>query len=150
MKNNIKLILCLIIPLAVGAIGSIASTSSIGTWYITINKPFFNPPNYLFGPVWTILYILMGISFYRIIQSPLNEIRKKAIILFCTQLFLNFCWSFIFFKFRRVDIDDEARPISAQGVLDRPIRRYGGWRLFCARAARWKSGQSFEEENGYY
>ena len=95
--------LCILIPLAVGGIGGIASTSSIGTWYTTINKPFFNPPNELFGPVWSILYILMGVSFYRILQSPDSEIRKKAIVIFWLQLFLNFCWSFIFFKFRFID-----------------------------------------------
>jgi tryptophan-rich sensory protein len=86
--------------LLVGGIGGIATASSITTWYAEINKPSFNPPNYLFGPVWTALYILMGISIYMILQSPKTELRKKAIAIFCIQLFLNFCWSFIFFKFQ--------------------------------------------------
>jgi tryptophan-rich sensory protein len=100
MKNILKLTLCITIPLLIGAISGIATASSIDTWYVELTKPTFNPPNYLFGPVWTCLYILMGISFYMILQSPKTELRKKAIIIFCTQLFLNFCWSFLFFKFQ--------------------------------------------------
>ncbi len=86
--------------LLVGGIGGFATATSITTWYAEINKPSFNPPNYLFGPVWTTLYILMGISIYMILQSPKTELRKKAIVIFCIQLLLNFCWSFIFFKFQ--------------------------------------------------
>lgn len=100
MKNVLKLSLCILSMLLVGGIGGIATASSITTWYAEINKPSFNPPNYLFGPVWTALYILMGISIYMILQSPKTELRKKAIAIFCIQLFLNFCWSFIFFKFQ--------------------------------------------------
>lgn len=100
MKNLLKLSLCILSMLLVGGIGGFATASSITTWYAEINKPSFNPPNYLFGPVWTSLYILMGISIYMILQSPKTELRKKAIAIFCIQLFLNFCWSFIFFKFQ--------------------------------------------------
>lgn len=104
MKPIFKLLLCIAIPLSIGAIGGIATATSINTWYMSLNKPSFNPPNYLFGPVWTMLYILMGISFYLILQSPKNELRKKAIIVFCVQLFLNFWWSFLFFKFQLLSI----------------------------------------------
>ena len=100
MKNILKLTLCIIIPLLIGAISGIATASGIDTWYVDLTKPTFNPPNYLFGPVWTCLYILMGISFYMILQSPKTELRKKAIMIFCIQLFLNFCWSFLFFNFQ--------------------------------------------------
>ena len=100
MKNSLKLLLCIIIPLAIGAVSGIATTSGIDTWYVTIEKPSFNPPNYLFGPVWTTLYILMGISFFVILKSPKTELKTKAIAIFCIQLFLNFCWSFLFFKFQ--------------------------------------------------
>jgi translocator protein len=104
MKSYLKLILSVLLCLAIGAISGIATSSSVKTWYVTLEKPFFNPPNYLFGPVWTILYILMGISLYLILQSPKNEIRKKAIIIFIIQLVLNFCWSFLFFKFNLLGI----------------------------------------------
>lgn len=104
MKSFLKLTLCILLPLCIGAIGGIATSTSINTWYMCLNKPSFNPPNYLFGPVWTMLYILMGISFYLILQTPKNELRKKAIIVFCVQLFLNFWWSFLFFKFQLLGI----------------------------------------------
>ncbi len=69
-----------------------------------LNKPFFNPPNYLFGPVWTLLYLLMGISFYMILQSQMGVLKRKAIIIFVIQLILNFSWSFIFFKFQLIGL----------------------------------------------
>ena len=77
MKTSLKLLLCIIIPLAIGAVSGVATASSIDTWYVHIEKPTFNPPNYLFGPVWTTLYVLMGISFFMIIyilppQTRLN------------------------------------------------------------------------------
>ena len=100
MNNFLKLTLCITIPLLIGGISGYATATNITDWYLTINKPSFNPPNYLFGPVWTTLYILMGISLFIILQSPINEFRKKAITVFCVQLLLNFCWSFIFFKFQ--------------------------------------------------
>jgi benzodiazapine receptor len=100
MNKFIKLALCITVPLLIGGISGFATATSINDWYVGINKPSFNPPNYLFGPVWTTLYILMGISFFMILQSPVNEFRKKAVAIFCIQLLLNFCWSFIFFKFQ--------------------------------------------------
>ncbi len=104
MKKIIQLSLSIFICLSIGAVSGIATASGIKTWYITLEKPFFNPPNYLFGPVWTTLYILMGISFYMILQTPKSEIRKKAITIFIIQLVLNFCWSFLFFKFNLLGI----------------------------------------------
>lgn len=104
MKPAIKLTLCILLTLSVGAISGIATSGSVNDWFVEIKKPFFNPPNYLFGPVWTFLYILMGISFYLILRSPNNELRKKAIAVFYMQLFLNFCWSFIFFKFYMIGV----------------------------------------------
>lgn len=100
MNRFLKLALCILLPLTVGGISGFATATSINTWYMTLNKPFFNPPNYLFGPTWTTLYILMGVSLYLILQTPKNELRKKSITIFVVQLFLNFWWSFIFFKFQ--------------------------------------------------
>ncbi len=104
MKNTIKLIFCILLTVAVGAISGIATSGSVNDWFVGINKPTFNPPNYLFGPVWTVLYILMGISLFMILQSQNNDLRKKAITIFCIQLVLNFCWSFIFFKFHLIGL----------------------------------------------
>jgi tryptophan-rich sensory protein len=100
MKPSLKLTLCILLPLTVGGISGYATASSINTWYASLNKPFFNPPNYLFGPVWSSLYILMGITYFLILQSPKSHERKKALQVFYVQLVLNFCWSFLFFKFQ--------------------------------------------------
>jgi tryptophan-rich sensory protein len=104
MNRYLKLTLCILLPLLIGGISGYASASGINIWYMGLNKPFFNPPNYLFGPVWSMLYILMGISFYRILQSQDSELKRKAILIFCIQLFLNFCWSFLFFRFQMLAI----------------------------------------------
>lgn len=104
MKKIITLILCIVITLSIGAIGGIATSSGMDGWYQTLNKPFFNPPSFLFGPVWTLLYILMGISFYLILMAPKSDLRKKAIVIFIVQLTLNFAWSFLFFKFHLLGV----------------------------------------------
>ncbi len=104
MNKFVKLILCILIPLAIGAISGIATSTGLNDWYMALNKPSFNPPGYLFGPVWTVLYIFMGVSLYLIWQSPVNEQRTRAIALFAIQLFLNFWWSFLFFKFQLLGI----------------------------------------------
>jgi len=102
-KNILKLIICLIVPMLVGGISGVATVAGIKDWYVHLNKPFFNPPNYLFGPVWSILYLLMGISLFMILQSK-SITKKKAISIFFVQLFLNFWWSFLFFKFQLLGI----------------------------------------------
>ncbi len=104
MNKYLRLVLCILGPLVIGAIAGIATFTSVAGWYVGLNKPIFNPPNYLFGPVWTILYILMGISFYLVIQTQKLYARKSAIIIFVIQLFLNFCWSFLFFKFHLIGL----------------------------------------------
>ena len=97
-KSPIKLTISILLPLIVGFLGSIFTTASIPTWYVTLNKPFFSPPNWVFAPAWTILYILMGIAFY-LIWTKEKKIRKtkKAIILYLSQLIINFTWSIVFF-----------------------------------------------------
>ena len=102
MKNGIKLIICLLIPLAVGAISGFATMENISGWYSMLNKPSFNPPNYLFGPVWTALYILMGISSYIIVRDHPQQMKGTAGSIYFIQLALNFAWSFIFFSFHQV------------------------------------------------
>ncbi len=104
MNRYLKLTLCILLPLLIGGFSGYATASGISSWYVGLNKPFFNPPNYLFGPVWSMLYILMGISFYRILQSQDSELKRKAILIFCIQLVLNFLWSFLFFRFQMLAI----------------------------------------------
>lgn len=104
MNKYLKLIVCVLLTLFVGGISGVATASGINNWFMTLNKPFFNPPNYLFGPVWTVLYLLMGISLFLILQSTLKELKSKALLIFAIQLSLNFLWSFLFFKFQLIGL----------------------------------------------
>jgi translocator protein len=97
MKNFLRLIISILIPLAAGFLGSIFTTSSVGSWYLTINKASFNPPGWIFAPVWTALYIMMGISFYFLWKSGQSAVRTKSIYLYFAQLLLNVLWSLLFF-----------------------------------------------------
>ncbi|MES2621316.1 MAG: TspO/MBR family protein [Bacteroidota bacterium] len=103
-KDFTELIICLVIPLSIGSISGFATSSAITNWYAGLIKPSFNPPNYLFAPVWTALYFLMGVSLYIISRSGSDELRSKAILVFFIQLFLNFWWSIFFFSFERPDV----------------------------------------------
>jgi tryptophan-rich sensory protein len=99
MQNALKLAGCLLLTLLTGGISGWLTFHDIATWYATLHKPFFNQPNYLFGPVWSAIYTLMGVSFYLILKQPSSGTRKKAISIFIVQLVLNFFWSIIFFNF---------------------------------------------------
>ena len=104
-KNIFQLALCIAVPLIAGGFsGFITAGAVTGDWFILLNKPTFNPPNYLFGPVWTILYALMGISLFMIWNSEASEARTNALLVFFGQLFLNFWWSIFFFSFQRPDV----------------------------------------------
>src|SRR3989339_1453671 len=86
------------ISFAAGAIGSFATSPSIPTWYASLNKPSFNPPNWIFGPVWTLLYVMMGIASYLIWEKGWGKPEVKvALSLFAVQLILNSLWSVLFF-----------------------------------------------------
>jgi translocator protein len=98
--NILTVIICIALPLIVGGVAGIATSGNINAWYATLNKPVFNPPNYLFGPVWTILYILMGISLFMIWRSPSCDARNYALAIFGIQLILNFAWTFLFFHYK--------------------------------------------------
>ncbi|MCX6686216.1 MAG: tryptophan-rich sensory protein [Methanoregula sp.] len=95
------LLLCIALPLLAGAIGSLYTMSSIPTWYATLNKPAFTPPNWVFGPVWTTLYIMMGISLYLVVRGGLDAAPvRQGVFLFAAQLVLNTLWSIAFFGMR--------------------------------------------------
>lgn len=104
MKNWMKLVLSIGLPLAAGAIAGMFTTSEINGWFQTIEKPSWQPPNWVFGPVWTALYILMGLSFYLIWTTKAPPVQKRmAITLWLIQLVFNFFWSYIFFKQKQID-----------------------------------------------
>ncbi|MFM8700653.1 MAG: TspO/MBR family protein [Hyphomicrobiales bacterium] len=101
-RARIRKIYCAIISLATaftaGAIGNIATIPSIPGWYAGLVKPSFNPPNWIFGPVWTLLYLMIAIAFWRIlIGDPTRKSRRSAIIFFVAQMAFNAGWSVAFF-----------------------------------------------------
>lgn len=98
----IKLVVSILLPLGFGAIAGIFTAQAIPNWYQTLNRPSFNPPNWIFGPVWTLLYILMGISLYLIWKQDASKERNIAITVFAINLLLNFGWSFLFFYFHKI------------------------------------------------
>ena len=99
-KNNWwKLVVSLLLSLSAGFFGSFFTTPNIASWYAFLNKPFFSPPNWLFGPVWTLLFILMGISFYLVWRK--NERGSGwALLFFIFHLAINILWSAVFFGSR--------------------------------------------------
>jgi benzodiazapine receptor len=103
VKNIGLFIGCLILCQAAGGIGTIATIPNIPTWYASLNKPSFQPPNWLFGPVWTILYTIMAVVLYILIRSD-HPIKRKAIAVFSAQLILNAIWSFLFFEYHLLAI----------------------------------------------
>jgi benzodiazapine receptor len=99
MNNAVKLVLSLAITVITGLSGGFFSVGDIPGWYAKLNKPAWNPPNWIFPPVWTTLYVMMGISLFLVWKSNVpRRVKKAAIVLFSVQLILNFFWSFIFFK----------------------------------------------------
>ncbi|MFH1439952.1 MAG: TspO/MBR family protein [Candidatus Woesearchaeota archaeon] len=94
MKKIWKLVISLLLPFLASAIGGLFTASSVSTWYVELSKPSFNPPSWIFGPVWTILYLLMGISLYLV---WIKKYDKPAFIVFGVQLVLNALWSILFF-----------------------------------------------------
>lgn len=87
----------IVLCLAVGALGGWITAPAVVEWYPTLNKPSFNPPNWIFAPVWTTLYIFMAIAAWLVWQKPNS---KAALVLFFAQLALNCAWSFLFFGAR--------------------------------------------------
>ena len=104
MNKYLKIIYCVAICLAVGYLSSNVTQSSIKTWYPTIEKPTFNPPSWVFAPVWTMLYIMMGIAagmVWNKLESN-KELVKKGLLFFTVQLLLNALWSYLFFGLNNI------------------------------------------------
>ncbi|TBX70618.1 tryptophan-rich sensory protein [Flavobacterium silvisoli] len=99
MQKTLRIATVIMTCLAVGYFSSIVTRDNIPTWYALLNKPVFNPPNWVFAPVWTVLYVLMGYAAGRIwnlIDRDEANV-KRAFIFFLVQLALNALWSFLFF-----------------------------------------------------
>ncbi|MDH7512898.1 MAG: tryptophan-rich sensory protein [Clostridiales bacterium] len=98
MKKALKILVFILLCELAGIIGSVFTTPSIPGWYAGLSKPPFNPPNWVFAPVWTILYALMGLSAYLVFEKgPGRSDVRKALAVFAGQLVLNALWSIVFF-----------------------------------------------------
>lgn len=98
-----KLLISIFVAEFIGILGSVFTIQSIPTWYATLIRPSFSPPNWIFGPVWTILYLLMGIAAFLIWQKGLDRKDVKfALRIYSIQLILNFFWSLMFFRWHSI------------------------------------------------
>lgn len=100
IKNIFSVAISIIIAEFAGIIGSVFTIQSVNTWYLTLNKPTLNPPSWIFGPVWTTLYVLMGVSAYLVWKRGIKRADVKiALSIYAFQLLLNTLWSIVFFAF---------------------------------------------------
>ena len=98
VRDIVRLIVSIVVCQLAGGLGAIFTTPAIPTWYASLNKPPFNPPNWVFFPVWTLLYTLMGIAAFLVWRKGLDQRRVRvALGLFGIQLILNLAWTIIFF-----------------------------------------------------
>jgi tryptophan-rich sensory protein len=107
----VGLIVSVAVPLALGGIGGAITAGAIPGWYATLAKPSWNPPSWLFGPVWTVLYVAMGVAAWRVWRAgrtPLppaqGPVVRRALIAYGVQLALNASWTPVFFGLKRIDI----------------------------------------------
>lgn len=135
IKSGFKLPITISICLLVGFLSGISTADSISSWYSTIQKPLFNPPNWIFGPVWTFLYILMGIAAGTIWKSnSASEFKNKALLVFGAQLLVNGFWSILFFGLQNpllafIDIVILLALIVYTIKLFKPINKMASWLL---------------------
>ena len=101
MKDPVKLVISVLLCEAAGLLATPFIIDSVLTWYPALKQPPFTPPDYVFGPVWTVLYLMMAFSLYLVWSKSLKaKYLKPALFIFYLQLFFNFLWSFLFFTFR--------------------------------------------------
>ena len=102
INNAVKLVIAVAVPVVVGGLSGFATARGVSTWYPTLVKPSFNPPAWVFGPVWTVLYIMMGVAAYLVwIRGIDADGVRAALAVFVIQLALNGLWSILFFGIRQ-------------------------------------------------
>jgi tryptophan-rich sensory protein len=103
MSNSAKLIISIVLTVGIGLQEGIFTDPGIQNWFLHLNKPAWNPPNWLSTPLWTVLYLLMGIAFYLVWKTKAGiDTKRWAIIIFMAQFALNFLWSYTFFSEHRI------------------------------------------------
>lgn len=103
-QDILGLVVFLALCLLVSGIGGAVTATSVGTWYQALLKPPFNPPDWVFAPVWVTLYVLMAVAGWRVWRRAGFELGRQALVVFAVQLGLNLTWSFLFFGLRRLDL----------------------------------------------
>lgn len=98
MRDSLKFVIAVAAPLIVGGLSGFVTSGGVETWYPTLIKPSFNPPSWVFGPVWTVLYVLMGVAAFLVWKKGTEtDGVKAALTLFAVQVALNGLWSILFF-----------------------------------------------------
>ncbi len=127
--NPAKLVVSILVCQIAGGVGGLFTAPAIPEWYASLAKPSFNPPNWVFGPVWTVLYLLMALSLYLVWkQAPGHPQAGRAVALFFVQLALNVVWSLLFFGLRSpgaafAEVLVLLAAITAAAVASRPVSR---------------------------
>ena len=127
-----KLLASLAVCFGAAAIGGAVTRPAVTGWYLTVRKPEFTPPNEVFGPVWSLLYLLMAVALYLVWCKREKEVHaNQALLLFATQLVLNVCWSVVFFGFHSI-AGGLAVIVLLWAAVAETIRRF--WRISQAAA----------------
>jgi benzodiazapine receptor len=103
-RDVLGLVAFLVLCLVVSGIGATITATTVGTWYQALHKPPFNPPDWIFAPVWTTLYVFMAIAGWRVWRRAPLEVTRMALTVFTVQLALNLAWSFIFFGLQQIGL----------------------------------------------
>ncbi|MBM3141156.1 MAG: tryptophan-rich sensory protein [Chloroflexi bacterium] len=142
-RGLIALVISLAIPLAVGGIGGAITARAIPVWYAELTKPTWNPPSWLFGPVWTLLYLGMGVAAWRIwrrgsapeADGAVRAATRTALAAYALQLVLNASWTPVFFGLKRIDLAFLIIVVMLAAIVE-TIRRFfrldrgAAWLLF--------------------
>lgn len=102
LRQAVALVAAVLLPLGVGVAGSLGTFDAVRDWYPTLVQPSFAPPTWVFGPVWTTLYLMMGLASWLVWrQGPARPEVRRGLGLYTVQLGLNLAWSFLFFGWRQ-------------------------------------------------
>ncbi len=102
LVDLVALALFVALCLGIGSLGAAITASSVGSWYADLAKPSFNPPNAVFGPVWTVLYVMMAVAAWRVWRAADRDATRGPLTLFALQLALNLGWSLVFFGLQKI------------------------------------------------